>query len=212
MCDMFRTDKLWIPSDAQVLQERKYVYDTYGPTPRFEQLVVTAKDGSSVLTPDAFNTLFTIHRFGEAVTATSHGETVSYWDVCQPEARVPFATRPEDCIHNAILSIFGHSRMQWGSTEGIIATINDPTSWAQPVPEGFILDEYLVGSERDEEGRIISAAALSSTYFLRAQPSVPDPKKAAAATAWENAWAKAINVQFPVYAHVVAHVLHYLVQ
>eukprot|EP00753_Platysulcus_tardus_P005631 PLAT13548.1.p1 GENE.PLAT13548.1~~PLAT13548.1.p1 ORF type:complete len:988 (+),score=491.43 PLAT13548.1:88-2964(+) len=166
------TDKLWIPQAAQALKDQKVYNSFFGAGFRREKFIAVRRDGGNILN---LETILEISRFDAAIrnfTIERAEKEVGFQDVCAPAC--------EGCTQCLII---GHPLELWYKLQGTfdfsgIQDDNDVVTRfdsqrgidEQLFPANssrqISLDGLLGGVERDSSGRLVSAKAISWTYFL----------------------------------------------
>eukprot|EP00971_Amphidinium_carterae_P076847 1518048-Amphidinium_carterae.1 len=157
---------LWADQHSEPMKNLEYVEDNFEGNPRRNRIIVTAKNGGSVLERSTFMEAFQVQE--DILALTADGE--SY--------RSLFCLRVAsgECMGNGILRYFNSSRAvfssQVSSTEELLNVINMKV-FPDDGSRAFASDN-MGGIERDSQGRVVSATAMRIEFFINDDAAV-DP-------------------------------------
>lgn len=191
---------LYVPKSHSFYTDTQWLINKYGVFEREENVLVEAPN---VLTPDALMQLLEIHNEVMAIeTFDSDGKLVRFTDLCY---KVPVITSlelelseedecqsvndnqknfckmltkiPSDCLQESILEIFKFNAENIPSTTEEILEILHETNVSPYSGMQKNFTEYLAGVKRDNNGMIISATSILSSYKIFGNYSEIHPDK-----------------------------------
>jgi predicted RND superfamily exporter protein len=171
-------EKLWTPQDTTSQKQQAYVRSRFGYGDR-RALAYSGSNGINLLTRDGLTALEKLQAgvltvTGDCDEGRCDGQTIHYADV---KVKQPFS----------ILSIWGDAAPPSGAD--ILADVNDQSRWYSTDGTKLQLSDMLGGVQYDSNGKITSAEAFLTTFWLKndketIEPVVVDPE----ADAWEKAF------------------------
>mmetsp|Transcript_6492 Transcript_6492/g.22845 ORF Transcript_6492/g.22845 Transcript_6492/m.22845 type:complete len:886 (-) Transcript_6492:378-3035(-) len=162
-----RGEKLWVPTESQAQDDKKFVDDHYPLAFRIASSVISTreKDGN-VLTPAVLDAAFEVYQMAVSAEGEIDGSTVglNYGDRCYRLG--------SNCLRRNILEVFDYDTNSWATEDLILAKLNAPLFDTNG--EQVQVGEIIAGDTYDSSGSLVSATALSFTYVMRSTPVFKD--------------------------------------
>lgn len=121
---------------------------------KFGRVIITAKDGGSILRTDIWDSLLYLEGLVYNVTVEHEGSLLNYRDIC--------AKWDGYCKVNEIMNLAG----LMPEIESLAFNLSYPLTFDPITFEQYNLAAYLGGVEMGEYGTVISAEAVSLNFFL----------------------------------------------
>eukprot|EP00210_Caulerpa_lentillifera_P009527 g9085.t1 len=175
----FRGEKLWNPSGTEAAEDKDYVDEYYRRPFRFAELIVldpSNDDIANVLTPQVFdlvhafqNRTYQLRAENPDFGKPNESQFLVYdnreVDGYQDESRVCFV-RGDACFLQTFPDAMGNNPDQWDTQDKILSFVNrDEIVSTSGYP--YHPSVLLGGITRDEDGKIIRAKAMSSTFNIQ---------------------------------------------
>jgi len=156
-----RAEKLWVPQNTRAEKETGMYQEIFPRTARFNTLILSAKDGGNVLSKDNLVAAMEINdKIAFTDSKKLEGETYNFEELCV-KAGGSCANSYVDicqCLITSILGTWDYDLKSLETDENLLETLNSNSK----------KDDFgaLLGNAKyDGEGKVISAEAMTITYF-----------------------------------------------
>jgi len=165
-----RPEKLWVPQDTQAEQEQEQFLSYFPPTSRFNNVIATSSDdNANVLTKDHLVDVMTMHEAIETGVSTYENEQYTFPDLCTPAGGSCTTYDPTNpicnCLVVSILKMWNYDLSILEADDDVLATLNNYGTKED-------LEGVLGAPVFDANGQLVSAEAISISYFLKDRSSV----------------------------------------
>ncbi|CAE7897441.1 Ptchd3, partial [Symbiodinium microadriaticum] len=160
---------LWVDQGSQVMKDLEWTEEYFPARGRMNRILVTAKDGGSIL---RLETMAEVFKIADDVKALSGTDGATFADLCLQV--------PSGCLNAGVRRYFGTGATadfnQTVTTQADILVAVNKANFPDGAPA--FADDSLGGIERDGSGSITSATAARVDFILNADSD---------SMAWEEA-------------------------
>jgi hypothetical protein len=160
-----RSEKLWVPQDAEAQVDLADFRETFGSSPRSSTVILTSSkaSGEGMASKAVLAKVLDLHQRLEGITFESVGKTYNYTDICEK--------RGSECVMSTPLELWGYSEssVQADSQQTILDRIT-------PDDDGLLsLGAYaktpaaliIGGLTKDSDDKVTSVAAFKMSYLFK---------------------------------------------
>jgi len=167
-----RPEKLWVPQNTQGEQEQDQYLSYFPPTSRFQNVIVTAKkSNANVLTKGYLLDVMKMHDSIETGVSEHDEEKYTFTDLCTSAGGSCATQDPGNavctCLLASVLKVWNYDLAKLEADNDVMATLN--TYGTREDLEGV-----LGAAAFDSSNRLVSAEAISISYFLDDRAVVED--------------------------------------
>lgn len=163
-----RGEKLWVPQDTTAEKETDQFEALYPPSSRFNNIILSA-GGKNILTKEALVDVMKVHQRIEKNVSNFEGVNSTLTDLCTKGGR-SCASQFQgvcQCLMTSILRQWNYDLATLEADENILLT-------AQGYGNQEDIESVLGAAVFDESGTLVSAEAVSISYFLQDRAVVVD--------------------------------------
>jgi len=156
-----RAEKLWVPQNTLAEKETGMYQEIFPRTARFNTLILSAKDGGNVLSKDNLVAAMEINdKIASTDSKKLEGETYNFEELCVKAGGSCANSYVGicQCLITSILGSWDYDLESLKTDENLLETLNSNSK----------KDDFgaLLGNAKyDGEGKVISAEAMTITYF-----------------------------------------------
>eukprot|EP00977_Amphora_coffeiformis_P018261 scaffold6349_cov167-Amphora_coffeaeformis.AAC.5 len=165
-----RAEELWIPQDTTAEAENAQFERLYPPTARFNTMILQASTaGGNVLIKNILVDMMKVHRSIEGGVSTYEGETNTLVTLCSKSGGSCVSSNEGicQCLMTSILRQWNFDLETLEADENVLETVNNFGSRED-------LQSVLGSPVFDESGALVSAEAVTLSYFLEDQSIIVD--------------------------------------
>jgi hypothetical protein len=160
--------KLWLPQNTQAEAEQTRFLSYFPPSSRFENVIATAKEANAnMLTKGQLANVMKMHLMIESGASMYADETYTFVDLCTFAGGTCAGSSAAicSCLAVSVLKMWNYDLATLEADEDVVATLNDYGSRED-------LEGVLGAAVFDSVGRLVSAEAVSISYFLEDRSTV----------------------------------------
>lgn len=191
--------QLWVPQNTQAEAEQDQFLSYFPPSSRFNNVIATStKAGGDVLRKDHLLDAMRMHESIEHGNSTYEGTTYQFTDLCTPAGGSCASADVRDpicnCLVISVLKMWNYDLATLEADTDVLGTLNNYGSKED-------LEGVLGAPVFDNAGKLVSAEAISVSYFLEDRSTVENGNTVDPINeAWEeNVFLKTVKngAQFP---------------
>ena len=188
--------KLWVPQNTQAEVEQEQYLTYFPPTSRFENVIATSKntDNSNILTKDHLLDVMNMHESIQFGVATYDNEEYTLTDLCTFSGGACVDPTNNDvcnCLVVSVLKMWNYNVTTLEDDTDVMSTLNNYGTRED-------LEGVLGAPVFDNNGQLVSAEAISISYFLKDRSTVENGNTVDPINeAWEeNVFLKTVSGNF----------------